>query len=62
MSYEKYKDTIKATNTARRNAVKKLIDLHRQEFDQLYLIEAQAIGLNPSKIKAQVLRTESANV
>lgn len=57
MSYEKYKETIKATNVARRSAIKILIDNHRDEFDQLYLTEANLMGLNPTKIKAQVKRT-----
>lgn len=58
--YEKYKDTIKATNIARRNAIKVLIANHRQEFDEIYLVEATKKGLNPTKIKAQVERTKSA--
>ncbi len=58
MSYEKYKETIKATNEARRSAVRELINNHRQEFDQLYVAEATKIGLNPTKIVAQLKRAE----
>lgn len=58
MSYQKYKEVIKATNVARRNAIKVLIDNHRDEFDQLYVEAATTMGLNPTKIKAQVKRVE----
>lgn len=58
MSYEKYKDTIKATNVARREAVKLLIENHREEFDNLYIEVADRHGLNPSKIKSQVTRSQ----
>lgn len=60
MSYQKYKETIKATNVARRNAVKVLIDNHRDEFDKLYLVEASKSGLNPTKTKAQISRVEAS--
>lgn len=62
MSYEKYKDTIKVTNTARRAAVKILIDKHRAEFDELYLSEAEKRGLNPTKIKAKAARAVADSV
>lgn len=57
-SYEKYKDTIKVTNEARRSAVRVLINNHREEFDALYVEEANKRGLNPTKIVAQIKRVE----
>lgn len=60
MSYQKYKETIKATNEARRDAVRVLIDNHRDEFDAIYLDKARARGLNPTKIASQVKKVELA--
>ena len=60
MSYQKYKETIKATNEARRDAVRVLIDNHREEFDAIYLVKAKERGLNPTKIASQVKRVELA--
>ena len=60
MSYEKYKVTIKATNEARRDAVRVLIDMHRDEFDAIYLVKARERGLNPTKIASQVKKVEVA--
>lgn len=60
MSYQKYKETIKQTNEARRDAVRVLIDNHREEFDAIYLDKAKARGLNPTKIASQVKRVELA--
>ena len=60
MSYQKYKETIKATNEARRDAVRVLIDNHREEFDAIYLEKATARGLNPTKIASQVKKLEQA--
>lgn len=54
MSYEKYKDSIKKTNVARRAAVKILINNHRAEFDELYVQQAKEHGLNPVKIAGQI--------
>jgi hypothetical protein len=62
MSYQKYKETIKATNVARREAVKVLIDKHRDEFDQLYLTEASKIGLTPTKTRAKVIRVAESKL
>lgn len=62
MSYEKYKDTIKATNEARRAAVKELIDRHREEFNSLYIAEAETRGLNPSKIRGEIERAQRKQV
>lgn len=59
MSYEKYKENIKATNEARRAAVRLLINNHREEFDELYVYEAHKRGLNPTKITAQIKRVEA---
>lgn len=56
MSYEKYKDTIKATNEARRTAIRELINAHRAEFDEIYIRVATERGLNPTKIVAQVAK------
>lgn len=56
MSYEKYKESIKATNEARRAAVRTLIENHRKEFDNLYVEEAHKRGLNPVKIVGQLER------
>ena len=53
-SYQKYKESIKKTNVARRAAIRTLIENHRAEFDNLYLEEAKKFGLNPIKIQAQV--------
>lgn len=58
MSYQKYKETIKATNEARRDAVRVLIDNHREEFDAIYLEKAKARGLNPTKIAASIKKAE----
>lgn len=58
MSYQKYKETIKSTNEARRAAVRVLIDNHRQEFDEIYLVKAKERGLNPTKIASQVKKVE----
>lgn len=58
MSYEKYKDVIKTTNVARRAAIRTLIENHRDEFDALYIAEAEARGLNPTKIRAKIERVE----
>ena len=52
-TYEKYKEVIKATNVARREAVKMLIENHRAEFDELYIQTATQMGLNPKKIVSQ---------
>jgi hypothetical protein len=60
MSYQKYKENIKATNVARRAAIRVLIDNHREEFDNLYIEEAKKHGLNPTKIESQVRKTELA--
>lgn len=60
MSYQKYKETIKQTNEARRAAVRVLIDNHRQEFDEIYLVKAKERGLNPTKIASQVKKVELA--
>lgn len=60
MSYQKYKDAIKATNNARRLATRRLIANHRKEFDLLYLEEATKMGLNPTKTRAQVTKGEEA--
>lgn len=57
-SYQKYKDSIKTTNIARRAAVRTLIDNHREEFDALYIDEATKRGLNPTKIASQIKKTE----
>lgn len=57
-TYEKYKDGIKKTNEARRAAIAKLIDAHRDEFDSLYLDEAVARGLNPTKIRSKKKKAE----
>lgn len=57
-SYQKYKDSIKQTNVARRSAVRVLIDNHREEFDALYIEEAKKLGLNPTKIEAQIKKVE----
>jgi hypothetical protein len=59
-SYQKYKENIKATNVARRSAIRVLIENHREEFDNIYLEEARKIGLNPTKIEAQVKKVELA--
>lgn len=50
MSYDKYRESIKQTNEARRIATKTLIANHRQEFDEIYFAEATRLGLNPVKI------------
>lgn len=60
MSYQKYKETIKATNEARRAAVRVLIDNHREEFDAIYLVKAKERGLNPTKIASQIKKGEMA--
>lgn len=60
MSYQKYKETIKKTNEARRSAVRVLIENHREEFDAIYLEKAKTYGLNPTKIASQVKRVELA--
>jgi hypothetical protein len=57
MSYQKYKETIKLTNEARRAAVRVLINQHREEFNELYFTEATKCGLNPTKIAAQIEKT-----
>ena len=62
MSYEKYKEVIKATNVARREAVKVLIENHREEFDNLYLEVARNHGLNPKKIESQIRRNKEKEV
>lgn len=58
MSYQKYKESIKETNKARRLAVRRLIANHRKEFDLLYLEEATQMGLNPTKTMAQIKKVE----
>jgi hypothetical protein len=60
MSYQKYKETIKSTNEARRDAVRVLIDNHREEFDAIYLEKARARGLNPTKIASAVKKVALA--
>jgi hypothetical protein len=62
MSYQKYKETIKATNEARRAAVRVLIDNHREEFDAIYLVKAKERGLNPTKIASQVKKVQMAKI
>lgn len=57
-SYRKYKDSIVATNKARREAIKTLIAQHQQEFDTLYQYEAFKLGLNTTKINARLARAE----
>ena len=57
--YEKYKDVIKTTNQARRAAIARLIDAHRADFDDLYLEEARARGLNPTKIEGMRKKAEA---
>ncbi len=59
-SYQKYKENIKATNVARRSAIRVLIENHREEFDNIYIEEALKHGLNPTKITSQVKRVELA--
>lgn len=60
MSYAKYREVINATNMARRAAIKTLIDRHREEFNGLYLVEAEKLGLNPTKIQAKVKRAKES--
>ena len=60
-TYQKYKENIKQTNEARRAAVRVLIANHREEFDALYLAQAEVLGLNPTKIKAKVKQAEEAS-
>lgn len=57
MSYEKYKDTIKATNKARRDALKLLVLNHQEEFDDIYREVAKNLyHLNTTKVDARVSR------
>jgi len=60
-TYTKYKENIKQTNEARRAAVRRLINAHRDEFDELYLDEAIARGLNPTKIRSKMKKAEDAS-
>lgn len=59
-NYQKYKESIKDTNKARREAIKILVANHRAEFDNLYLEQAKQFGLNPTKTLAQQDKSESA--
>lgn len=56
-NYQKYKENIKETNKARREAVKVLIANHRDEFDEIYLEKAKEFGLNPTKTISQREKT-----
>lgn len=58
-NYDKYKDVIKTTNQARRAALARLADAHRAEFQDLYLEEARARGLNPTKIERAKAKAEA---
>jgi hypothetical protein len=49
-NYEKYKDVIRETNAARRAALLRLSEAHLDEYQTLYLEEALARGLKPTKI------------
>ena len=60
-TYQKYKENIKQTNEARRAAVRVLITNHRDEFDALYLVQAEMRGLNPTKIKSKLKQAEEAS-
>lgn len=60
--YQKYKDAIKETNKARRLAIRRLIENHRQEFDTLYVEEAQKQGLNPTKTQNKLEKVDADNV
>jgi hypothetical protein len=62
MSYQKYKVTIKATNEARRSAIRVLITRHQDEFDALYLEEAIKCGLNPTKVTSRVSKKREEQV
>lgn len=57
--YQKYKDAIKQTNKARRVAIRRLIELHREEFDQLYVEEANKHGLNPTKTQNKLEKADN---
>lgn len=58
-NYEKYKEVIKTTNAARRAALSRLAKEHEAEFRALYLEEARARGLNPTKIERLVRKEEA---
>lgn len=58
-NYEKYKDVIKTTNAARRAALARLAKEHEEEFRNLYLEEARARGLNPTKTERLQKKSET---
>lgn len=50
-NYDKYRDVIRLTNQARRAALARLAETHKTEFQNLYLEEARARGLKPTKVE-----------
>lgn len=59
-NYEKYKEVIKTTNVARRAALSRLAKLHEEEFRVLYVEEAKARGLNPTKTERMQKKADVA--
>lgn len=62
MSYQKYRENIIKTNKARREAIKVLIDRHKEEFDFIYQYEANKLGLNTTKINSRITRRIEENI
>ncbi len=45
---EKHRDQVKAGNKARAAALKRLVQLHRGDYDRIYAEEATKLGISPA--------------